>query len=135
MTRLSMALALLCAVLTESSLHADTVLPPDRVILLGARWCGPCQGELAQLPEIVRAASGRRVTLAWIDGTLDPAGWRQMPAVEVLTAARAKTLMEAQGVLALPAVLVTDRSGKLCARRNRAVRPADLPSLLKACGG
>ncbi|WP_179505577.1 MULTISPECIES: hypothetical protein [unclassified Sphingomonas] len=106
---------------------------PNRIVLLGARWCAPCMAEYANLPALVRAAAPDRIVLAWIDRPIAaPPGLQGQ--VDTMPPAAARELAERRlGVgFGLPAAVA---SGSACQPWRGPLRPADLPAWRAACAG
>lgn len=118
---------------------ADTIYPPDTVLLLVAPWCAPCYGELARLGEIAAAAAPRAVRVmpiednararAMVRGVAAERMWTVSP--QRMRQARADLLEQAAG---LPYAVVTDERGAICAGQGGGLDRERTRALVARCG-
>ncbi|WP_084579199.1 TlpA family protein disulfide reductase [Sphingomonas azotifigens] len=112
--------------------------PPDSILLFVAAWCAPCQGELARLAEISRAARPFRVLVVPFDdgkGTramLDAVPVAQRLVVDRATQRRLVTEVERRSA-GLPFSLAIDQEGQICAAQAALLDGAAAAALVSAC--
>lgn len=112
--------------------------PPDTLLLFVAGWCAPCHAELAQIDAIVAAAGDARVrvvplddtarTQAMLDRVPDQVVWRPDPAA--LAKLRERVFGDNAG---LPYSVLTDASGRVCARSKRSLDAVRVREMADRC--
>ena len=118
---------------------ADRPLHPGeaggRIVLIGARWCGPCMAEYRELPALVVAARPERIVLAWIDRPLPPpAALAGEVGVMLPAEARRLALLRLGEGFGLPAVVFTGAALADCPPLRGRLTVQSLAALLRLCG-
>lgn len=113
--------------------------PPDTLLLFVAGWCAPCHAELARIDAIVTAAGNARVkviplddtarTQAMLDRVPDQIVWRPDPIA--LAKLRERVFGDNAG---LPYSVLTDASGRVCARSKRSLDAGRVAEMVDRCG-
>lgn len=136
MRRLSIAVAFILAALFVPAALAQPAADDTgrRIVLVGARWCAPCQLELRTLPALEAASAPDQLELAWVDR---PPSLPDVPdrRARILPLSAARALAEAHGGegRGLPFAILIARSGRVCAIWRGPLRPADVPSFRQRC--
>lgn len=136
MGRLSIAVGFILAALFAPAALAQPAADEAgrRIVLVGARWCAPCQLELRTLPALEAASVPYQLELAWIDR---PPSLPDVPGrrTRILPLPAARALAEAHGSegRGLPFAILIARSGSVCAIWRGPLRPADIPAFRQRC--